>query len=1613
MKNLFFVLVISTLSCLAGNLAFDLRDGSVPAATTKDTNAYVAREDQVQAFTDAQIGDTVTFATPEGIFSGTVNQAETDINGVIVRAGRIANDGGSFVVTVTGGELYGHIESIDTARDVRWEYVNGVQSINNLSFAEADTDFLNGKELPSPEGTQGADIEDTSINYYDYNDDEIDFVRIAVFYTPKSLEYAGSHNRMNSFIAEGVAKGNQCLMNSKINARILLVHSQQWNYEEAGSSYTDLSNFTNARNGWEGVHEVRNAVGADLCSIVAYVHDVGGLAYVNGSTLGMPESSYNLIRVLQMTGSSWIHEMGHNIGCNHAYEQDSSPGPESGGVFGHSLGYYFTGATDHSHYGTVMAYDQGDYHRCDYFSATNVTFKGTLVGYESRNNSLTWNKIRKVAKTYRILPTHTYGEWAYEGFNYPAGERLDLKTGGQGWNNGWTPDTVNAYATSAESLEYSDGVNMLATTPGSLKLDGDSVDFSRMPAQSFAEGFHYSKLGETNIWLSMLLKPTSDTHGRVYFNFVGNNAGITHDDLYAFNSYDPITEVHPVTGQTDLLLIRYEVKPDGVYPATMWVNPKVGVAPNEEDAVAKAEFNIYYSGYKDIYIYAYSANFYVDELRIGFSAESVLPVKAPFITATQDESAESITVSWTPDTAQQKVTIYRAGTRNFSEAAQVAEVTDASSWTDTDVEAGKLYYYWAEGEYSDSEAKRINGPALGYAGRPTITANANGPYVIQKGEDVTFSAEGSIGENLTYCWSCYKDISDYSPFYKDFLRTNNFSPGTYEVKLTIKDLGLTNAEPQTVTTQLIVKNADPIINFEKSEYNVACGVPSVFHAAVKDPMPQDKFQYCFRTDDAAEFSEWTDSSYYTATYDEPNSTHTMTCIVADNYGGTNTCTTTVKVGARTAIMSADPMTLDFQNDDTLLLRVVNSGAEPYQLNLNDVPRGFQVYPQNVTISNGVAVLLVKCDREFIRQNNASSYTGTLDLAFTNVTLKLSDTKNYTIAVNAGGPYTVKRGDTLLLSANGTSASDGLKYLWSIDDERIGEPSEENYLAYYTPADIAAGEHQVTLSVCGYDDQVLTNAFTTLTVVEAQPEMLFHYLVKPDGQYKIRCFMTGNGNVWASNPKVTEEWIDEKLVSIDLKDDNIYREPIDVMDSFGNTNHYVQVIDLRKEYPDFVLEICCNSWINPSEYSLEYGKDLKLRSVVTVHPQTGVRKYYWREWNGNPSKNVLKTPNEAETEVERLLPGVYYFQLYVSDGNILSLPTTVRVTVSGTQGLLYTAKGSEAFFLNGASIASDRTTCISDASGTFASDTASVTYQRLDSKTAHITLEQACGYYAKPVRISGDNWKLISGTVVTNFPWGEGPMEGVIVTAVNGDMSSKVITDAKGAFAIFMPENAGPTTLTFAKQNCAFQPVIVSESATLKIVPEKSEGNSNSYLYLTVIGKESSFYMEGVTVNCFGITGHTNSKGVTSNISAPKGVNSVTISMDGYDTITTNFTFAGTSTMRKVALARTMGRRGDSLDVIVRDTDAKLVLADQFRLVSAATSSIIVNYANEVSPLLSIPTIAGQKVIIRAQKEGYDNFSETVVLDNYVSRDIVFIPEPAAAAIIFALLAFAIHSRKNK
>ena len=134
-------------------------------------------------------------------------------------------------------------------------------------------------------------------------------------------------------------------------------------------------------------------------------------------------------------------------------------------------------------------------------------------------------------------------------------------------------------------------------------------------------------------------------------------------------------------------------------------------------------------------------------------------------------------------------------------------------------------------------------------------------------------------------------------------------------------------------------------------------------------------------------------------------------------------------------------------------------------------------------------------------------------------------------------------------------------------------------------------------------------------------------------------------------------------------------------------------------------------------------------------------------------------------------------------------------VQGFNALIYSADDSGAYFLNDAKLTSDGITTTSALNGTFAAANEHVSYERLNSGKWSFNLTEQKSGLAHPRRLVMSNWQIFAGTVVTNFPWGEGPLGEVQVEATRNGMSQKTVTDKDGAFAILLPEDVGPVTLT--------------------------------------------------------------------------------------------------------------------------------------------------------------------------------------------------------------------------
>ena len=134
-------------------------------------------------------------------------------------------------------------------------------------------------------------------------------IDVAVFHTPAARESAGGLDEIGAEIDLYVAEANQALEESGVRARVALVASEEVDYTEAGEYDIDIERLADPSDGHlDGVHAVRDRVGADLVHLIVGDLDVCGVAQLGGP-VG--------ITLHGCGGRTLAHELGHNLGLHH------------------------------------------------------------------------------------------------------------------------------------------------------------------------------------------------------------------------------------------------------------------------------------------------------------------------------------------------------------------------------------------------------------------------------------------------------------------------------------------------------------------------------------------------------------------------------------------------------------------------------------------------------------------------------------------------------------------------------------------------------------------------------------------------------------------------------------------------------------------------------------------------------------------------------------------------------------------------------------------------------------------------------------------------------------------------------------------------------------------------------------------------------------------------------------------------------------------------------------------------------------------------------------------------------------------------------------------------
>jgi hypothetical protein len=198
---------------------------------------------------------------------------------------------------------------------------------------------------------------------------------------------------MASLVSLGVAETNLALEKSGVETRVRLVELREVPFAEAGRIESDLEILKQENDGaLDEVGALRDAYGADVVQLVVEEGDGCGIAYSMGkSGPSFSEWAFSVVeRSCIDTTYAMAHELGHNLGCDHAPED-----PMTRGAFAYSYGYKDLLAG----FRTIMAYGPG--RRVARFSSPRTLFDGVPTGTESQDNARSLNELRGTIARFR------------------------------------------------------------------------------------------------------------------------------------------------------------------------------------------------------------------------------------------------------------------------------------------------------------------------------------------------------------------------------------------------------------------------------------------------------------------------------------------------------------------------------------------------------------------------------------------------------------------------------------------------------------------------------------------------------------------------------------------------------------------------------------------------------------------------------------------------------------------------------------------------------------------------------------------------------------------------------------------------------------------------------------------------------------------------------------------------------------------------------------------------------------------------------------------------------------------------------------------------------------
>lgn len=233
-------------------------------------------------------------------------------------------------------------------------------------------------------------------------------IDVMVVYTDAVSSYHGGEAGVRAHVLSLMGGANLGLQESGIDAAFRLAYTGKVDYVESDESLNeDLGRMWNKVGAFAGVATMRDEIGADLVCLLrsGAAGGAAGVAYVLKQASGRDDVAFSVVTT-QFASSTFLHELGHNLGAGHARDDTFNGVPTTGGLDVWSNGYRFTGS-DGEQYRTIMAYAPG--RRLMQFSSPGLTFQGVAAGRpasapDSADNARTLRATFPLVEDYRERP---------------------------------------------------------------------------------------------------------------------------------------------------------------------------------------------------------------------------------------------------------------------------------------------------------------------------------------------------------------------------------------------------------------------------------------------------------------------------------------------------------------------------------------------------------------------------------------------------------------------------------------------------------------------------------------------------------------------------------------------------------------------------------------------------------------------------------------------------------------------------------------------------------------------------------------------------------------------------------------------------------------------------------------------------------------------------------------------------------------------------------------------------------------------------------------------------------------------------------------------------------